>query len=76
MGMGLSCFKFGLGSETLKLMDDQYFTGLATEFSAKLRRVSSFTKHAVSIGSYHEEAVKTVLRSMLANRFTLKTGFL
>lgn len=43
-------------------MDDHYFTGLATEFSAKLRRVSSFTKHALSIGSYHEEAVKTVLR--------------
>ena len=43
--------------------------------AAKLRRVASFVSHGPSIGSYHEEALRTLLRSMLSDRFSLRHGF-
>lgn len=56
-------------------MNEQFYRGLAEEMGAKLRRVGAFVNHAPSIGSYHEEALRTLLRSMLPDRFTLRHGF-
>lgn len=57
-------------------MDDKFYLGLASELQAKLRRLSSFITHAPSIGSYHEEVLRSVLRPMLSDRFSLRTGFI
>jgi hypothetical protein len=56
-------------------MQEQFYRGLAEEMAAKLRRIASFVSHAPSIGSYHEEALRSMLRSMLSDRFTLRHGF-
>ncbi len=56
-------------------MDERYFRGLALELESKLRRVSAFTGHGPSVGSYHEEALRGVLRSMLPDRFSVKSRF-
>lgn len=56
-------------------MNDDFFSGLADELEAKLRRITAFTSHAPSVGAYHEEALRTVLRSLLPGRFALRTGF-
>src|SRR5262245_19928771 len=56
-------------------MDASFYLGLANELSAKLRRVSSFVSHGPSIGTFHEEALKSVLRLMLPDRFSLRSGF-
>jgi len=37
--------------------------------------MSSFVSHGPSIGAYHEEVLKSVLRHMLPDRFSLRTGF-
>lgn len=54
---------------------DSFYYSIANELFAKLRRLSAFVDHAPSIGSYHEEALKSVLRSMLPARFGIRTGF-
>ncbi len=56
-------------------MNEDFYRGLAEEMAAKLRRVASFVSHAPSVGSYHEEALRTLLRSMLSDRFKLRHGF-
>jgi hypothetical protein len=56
-------------------LDERFYLGLANELLAKFRRVSSFVSHGPSIGTYHEEALRTVLRLMLPDRFSLRTGF-
>lgn len=56
-------------------MDERFYLGLANELLAKFRRVSSFVSHRPSIGTYHEEALRTVLRLMIPDRFSLRTGF-
>jgi hypothetical protein len=56
-------------------MSEAFYLSIANELSAKLRRVAAFVNHGPSIGSYHEEALKTVLRSVLPDRFGIKTGF-
>jgi len=56
-------------------MNDAFYRGLADEMTAKLRRISAFTTHGPSIGAYHEEVLRSVLRSMLPSRFALRTGF-
>jgi len=56
-------------------MDETFYSGLAHELSAKVGRVSSFVKHGPSIGSYHEEVLRSVLRPMLPDRYSLRTGF-
>lgn len=56
-------------------MSEQFFSGLAAELVAKLRRVSAFVDHGPSVGSYHEAALRSVLKSMLPNRFSVRTGF-
>jgi hypothetical protein len=56
-------------------MDERFYLGLANELTAKLGRVSSFVSHGPSIGTYHEEVLRSILRHMLPDRFTLRTGF-
>lgn len=54
---------------------EAFYRGLAQEMAAKLRRVSAFVAHGPSVGAYHEEALRSVLRSMLSSRFAIRTGF-
>jgi hypothetical protein len=56
-------------------MDEHFYFGIANELAAKLRRVSSFISHGPSVGAYHEEALRSVLRTLLPDRFSLRTGF-
>ena len=56
-------------------MNEQFYRGLAEEMVAKLRRVAAFVHHAPSIGAYHEEALRSLLRGMLSDRFSLRHGF-
>jgi len=56
-------------------MSEAFYLSLANELSAKLRRVAAFVNHGPAIGGYHEEALKTVLRSVLPDRFGVRTGF-
>ena len=56
-------------------MSEAFYLSIANELSAKLRRVAAFVNHGPSIGSYHEESLKSVLRSILPERFGVKTGF-
>lgn len=56
-------------------MDESFYLSLANELSAKMGRVSSFVRHGPSIGAYHEEALKSIIRHMLPDRFSLRTGF-
>lgn len=56
-------------------MNESFYLSLANELSAKLRRINAFVNHGPSIGAYHEEALKAVLRSFLPERFSLRTGF-
>lgn len=48
----------------------------ADEFLAKFKRISSIIKHGPSIGSYHENIVRSFLSDFLTNRFSVKTGFI
>jgi len=52
-----------------------FFRSLAEELLSKLGRVNSFTQHTTSIGNYHEEIVRSIIRSMLSERYSVKTGF-
>jgi hypothetical protein len=56
-------------------IDIKFYEGLAQEFVGKLRRVNNFTKHAPSIGAYHEEILRSTLRNLLPERYSLRTGF-
>ena len=56
-------------------MIEAFYTGIANELLAKLRRLSSFTGHAPSIGAAHEEFVKEAIRPLLSRRFSLRSGF-
>jgi hypothetical protein len=56
-------------------MDKSFYLSLANELSAKFGRVSSFVNHGPSIGAYHEEVLKSIIRHMLPDRFSLRTGF-
>ena len=56
-------------------MDERYYLSVASEMQAKLRRLSAFVSHGPSIGSYHEEVLKSVISPLVPGRFTLRTGF-
>ena len=53
----------------------QYYEGLAQELMAKLGRLNHFVSHRPSIGNYHEAILKSVLRPIIPNRFSIRTGF-
>ena len=57
------------------MSDSDFYLGLATELAGKLRRLASFTGHALSIGLHHEEIVREAIRPLLSRRFSLRTGF-
>lgn len=56
-------------------MDEAYYRSLANELAAKVGRLAHFTRHGPSIGAYHEEVFKAVLRPLLPDRYSLRTGF-
>lgn len=58
----------------MKIKPD-FYRSIADEFVSKLGRLNNFTKHAPSIGTYHEEILKGALRSFLPRRYSLRTGF-
>lgn len=51
-----------------------YFKGLAQEVLSKIGRLNHFTKHGPSIGAFHEQVLKNVIKNLLPNRFSVKTG--
>lgn len=57
-------------------LDPFFYQGLAEELISKFKRLNSFIKHAPTIGSYHEEILKSILRRMLPDRYSIKTGFI
>ncbi len=57
------------------MVDPNFYLGLATEITGKVRRLASFTGHAPSIGLHHEEIVREAVRPLLSRRFSLRTGF-
>lgn len=56
-------------------IDFQFYDGLAKEFVGKVGRLNHFIKHPLSIGQYHEEILKSTIRTFLPERYSLKTGF-
>jgi len=58
-----------------QMMDPNFYFGLATEITGKVRRLASFTGHAPSIGLHHEEIVREAVRPLLSRRFSPRTGF-
>jgi hypothetical protein len=57
------------------MVDPNFYLGLATEITGKVRRLASFTGHAPSIGLHHEEIVREAMRPLMSRRFSLRTGF-
>jgi len=56
-------------------MDEGYYRSLANELATKVGRLTYFVSHGPSIGVYHEEVLKAVLRPVLSDRYSLRTGF-
>ena len=54
----------------------EYYKSFADEMQGKFRRVNQLTPHGPSIGNYHEEIVRSVLRNFLSKRFSVITGFI
>lgn len=57
------------------MSDHEFYDGLARELLGQLGRLGNFTKHATSVGKYHEELVKGCVASFLSARFSIRTGF-
>lgn len=57
------------------MADAEFYDGLARELLGQLGRLGNFTKHAPSVGKYHEELVKGCIASFLSARFSIRTGF-
>lgn len=57
------------------MSNPRFYDGLARELLGQLGRLGAFTKHAPSVGKYHEELVKGCIASFLSARFSLRTGF-
>ncbi len=53
----------------------EFVESFAVEMLGKFARLNKLIKHSPSIGSYHEEVVKTVIQNFLSDRWTVKTGF-
>ncbi|HSX42720.1 MAG TPA: DUF6602 domain-containing protein [Candidatus Saccharimonadales bacterium] len=59
----------------IKNASDEFVESFAVEMLGKFARLNKLIKHSPSIGSYHEEVVKTVIQNFLSDRWTVKTGF-
>lgn len=57
-------------------MYSSFYSGIASELLSKLRRLATFTGHTGSIGLHHEEIVKEMIRPILSERFSLRSGFI
>ena len=57
------------------MSDAEFYDGLARELLGQLGRLGNFTKHAPSVGKYHEELVKGCIASFLSARFSIRNGF-
>ena len=53
----------------------EFYDGIARELFGQLGRLGTFTKHAPSVGKYHEQLIKSCIASFLSARFSLRTGF-
>lgn len=76
--MSLNSSLCGLSQERSKrnkMSDPEFYDGLARELMGQLDRLVNFTKHAPSIGKYHEELVKGCIASFLSTRFSIRNGF-
>jgi hypothetical protein len=54
----------------------EYFASFADEIASKFRRLQVLVGHPTTSGDYHEEVIRTVLRTFLAKRFSVKKGFI
>jgi len=53
----------------------EYFDSFSDEITSKFKRLKNLIGHPTSLGDYHEEVVKAVLRNFLPKRFSVKKGF-
>ena len=59
----------------ITMSNAQFYDGIARELFGQLGRLGTFTKHAPSVGKYHEELIKSCIASFLTSGFSLRTGF-
>jgi len=59
----------------IKNASDEFVESFAVEMLGKFARLNKLIKHSPSIGSYHEEVVRTVIQNFLTDRWSVKTGF-
>lgn len=56
--------------------NDDFIESFSVELLGKFERLGKLITHSPSIGSYHEEVVKTVIGNFLSNRWSTKHGFI
>lgn len=59
----------------IKNASDEFVESFAIEMLGKFARLNKLIKHSPSIGSYHEDVVKTVIKNFLSDRWSVRTGF-
>ncbi len=64
-----------IGMGNVKNASDEFIESFATEMLGKFARLNKLIKHSPSIGTYHEEVVRTVIQNFLSDRWSVKTGF-
>lgn len=62
-------------AERTTMSNAEFYDGIAKELFGRLGRLGTFTKHAPSVGRYHEELIKSCISTFLSSRFSLRTGF-
>ncbi len=55
---------------------DDFIESFSVELLGKFERLGKLITHSPSIGSYHEEVVKTVIRNFMSNRWSTRNGFI
>ena len=53
-----------------------YFESFASEIESKFQRIKNLVTHRASSGDYHEEIIRTILRTFLTKRYSVKKGFI
>ncbi len=51
------------------------YQNYAKELISKIGRISELTRHAPSVGTFHENIVSNFLENFISKRFSVKTGF-
>ncbi|MHA1169484.1 MAG: DUF6602 domain-containing protein [Candidatus Hodarchaeales archaeon] len=57
-------------------MNPERYEDIAKDLFSKLNKLTAFTKHSPSIGSFHEHLVREAIKPFLPARFSIKTGFI